>query len=47
MSGEEIANLLVLQDGIGSLGKWGIDFRLRFFPAISPTLAPLMRNGGW
>jgi hypothetical protein len=45
MSGEEIANLLVLQDGIGSLGKWGIDFRLKFFPVISSTLTPLMKNG--
>jgi len=32
MSGEKITDLLVFQDGIRSLGKWCIKFRIDLFP---------------
>lgn len=44
MSGKEITDLLVLQDGIRSLGNRGIKFRFSLFPVMQNwTSAPPKR----
>ena len=41
MSGKEITNLLILQDGIRSLGNWGIKFRFSLFPVMQNWISEM------
>jgi hypothetical protein len=46
MSGEEITDLPVLQDGIRGFGKWVIKFRISLFPVMRNDTSAPMRRGG-
>ena len=46
MSGEEITDLPVLQDGIRGFGKWVIKFRISLFPVMrNDTSTPRDEEG--